>query len=143
MDACKKKTKSCPNCGSKFTQKYGRKNDIQRYKCNSCNKAFSSNRRPKKLLEVLFYKYVFNHQTYADLSIEYGKSNRWVYTQIRSYKLPNKKHKPRAVTLFCDTTFYGKRKDKLATVFFYDAIEGEVLLWRHVDSENLNITKIC
>ncbi|WP_459253717.1 IS1/IS1595 family N-terminal zinc-binding domain-containing protein [Francisella tularensis] len=40
----KKKTKKCLNCGSKFTQKYGRKNDIQRYKCNDCNKTFSSNR---------------------------------------------------------------------------------------------------
>ena len=44
-------------------------------------------------------------------------------------------HNPRAVTLVCDTTFYGKRKDKLATVVFYDAIQDEILLWRHVDSE--------
>lgn len=30
---------------------------------------------------------------------------------------------------------YGRRKDKLATVFFYGTIEGEVLLWKHVKSE--------
>ena len=34
-----------------------------------------------------------------------------------------KEHNPRAVTLVCDTTFYGKRKDKLATIVFYDTIE--------------------
>ena len=78
---------------------------------------------------------MFRHQTYADLAIEYGKTKRWAYTQIHSYELPKKSHKPRAVTLVCDTTFYGKRKDKLATVTFYDTIEDELLLWRHVDSE--------
>lgn len=78
---------------------------------------------------------MFRHQTYADLAIEYGKTKRWAYTQIHSYELPKKYHNPRAVTLVCDTTFYGKRKDKLATVIFYDIIEDELLLWRHVDSE--------
>ena len=110
-------------------------NGVQRYKCNDCGVSFSSNRRPKKLLKVLFYKYVFRHQTYADLAIEYFKTKRWVYTQIHSYGISKKVHKPRAVTLVCDTTFYGKRRDKLATIFFYDTIEDEVLLWRHVDSE--------
>lgn len=35
----------------------------------------------------------------------------------------------------CDTTFYGKRKDHLGTVVFYDSIEHEVILWKHVESE--------
>ncbi|MBK2345935.1 hypothetical protein IBE10_03160 [Francisella tularensis subsp. novicida] len=91
--------------------------------------------RPSKLLEILFYKYVFKHQTYADLALEYGKTKRWAYDQIHSYEVAKKEHNPRAVTLLCDTTFYGKRKDKLATVVFCDTIENEVLLWRHVDSE--------
>ena len=76
---------------------------------------------------------MFRHQTYADLAIEYGKTKRWAYTQIHSYELPKKYHNPRAVTLVCDTTFYAKRKDKLATVIFYDIIEDELLLWMHVD----------
>jgi len=37
--------------------------------------------------------------------------------------------------LVCDTTFYGKRKDKFGTVVFYDTIRNEVLLWKHVESE--------
>ncbi|MDE4990511.1 hypothetical protein NAH39_10890, partial [Francisella tularensis subsp. holarctica] len=80
----------------------------------------------------LFYKYVFKHQTYADLALEYGKTKRWSYDQIHSYEVAKKEHNPRAVTLQCDTTF--KRKDKIATVVYCDTIENEVLLWRHVDS---------
>ena len=54
---------------------------------------------------------------------------------IHSYKIHQREHCPRAVTLVCDTTFYGKRKGKLATIVFYDTIEDEVLLWKYVDSE--------
>jgi hypothetical protein len=89
----------------------------------------------KKSQEIIFYKYVFRHQTYADLALEYGKTKRSVYKQIHNYEVSKKDHNSRAVTLVCDTTFYGKRKDKLATVVFYDSIENEVLLWKNVDSE--------
>ncbi|ASG68005.1 hypothetical protein CDV26_06070 [Francisella halioticida] len=50
-------------------------------------------------------------------------------------KYQKKDHNPRVVTLVCDTTFYGKEKGKLATVFFHDTIEDEILLWRYVDTE--------
>uniref|UniRef100_UPI001CD14401 IS256 family transposase, variant Zn-binding type n=1 Tax=Francisella sp. XLW-1 TaxID=2610887 RepID=UPI001CD14401 len=130
-----KKTKTCRKYSSKNTKKIGIRRGLQRYRCNYCNSKFQSARRPKKLLEILFYKYLFRHQTYADLAIEYDKTKKWVYTQIHNYEAAKKEHKPRAVTLVCDTTFYGKRKDKLATVVFYDTIDDEVLLWKHVDSE--------
>jgi len=91
---------------------------LQRYRCDDCSSKFQRSRRPNKLLEILFYKYVFIHQTYPDLALEYGKTNRWVYEQIDSYKIAKKVYDPRAVTLVCDTTFYGKKKDKLATWFF-------------------------
>ena len=71
----------------------------------------------------------------VDICREYGKTKKWAYNQIHSYEVDKKEHKPRAVTLVCDTTFYGKRKDKLGTIVFYDTIEDEVLLWKHVDSE--------
>ncbi|WP_420841501.1 hypothetical protein [Francisella opportunistica] len=90
--------------------KSGAQRVIQKYKCNNCKHRFSSNRRPKKFLELLFYKYVFKHQTYADLAIEYGKTKRWIYTHIHSYELAKKEHNPRAVTLVCDTTFMAKEE---------------------------------
>ena len=83
----------------------------------------------------MFHKYVNKRQTYSDLSEEYSKSIKWIYTQIHSYKVAEKTHRPRAINLVCDTTFYGKRQDKLGTVVFFDSIEKEVLLWNHVESE--------
>ncbi|MDE4945132.1 hypothetical protein, partial [Francisella tularensis] len=74
-------------CGSKVNQKYGRKNDKQRYKCKIVTKHLVQRERPSKLLEILFYKYVFKHQTYADLALEYGKTKRWAYDQIHSYEV--------------------------------------------------------
>ena len=85
-------------------QKIGIRRGLQRYRCNDYNSKFQSARRPKKLLEILFYKYVFRHQTYADLTIEYGKTKRWIYDQTDSYEVTKKEHKPRAVTLVCDTS---------------------------------------
>jgi len=46
-------------------------------------------------------------------------------------------HRPRAVNLICDATFYGKRKDKLGTLVFKDSLSKEVLIWKHIQSETL------
>jgi len=46
-------------------------------------------------------------------------------------------HKPRAITLVCDATFYAKRKDKLGTLVFFDSTQKEVLLWKHIQSETV------
>ena len=32
-------------------------------------------------------------------------------------------------------TFYGKKKDKLGTLVFKDILSGEILIWKHVQSE--------
>ena len=69
------------------------------------------------------------------MALEYNKSKRWIYTQIHDHKVPQKHHNPRAVTLVCDTTFYGKKRDKLGTVIFYDVLKREVLLWEHIETE--------
>lgn len=37
----------------------------------------------------------------------------------------------------CDATFYGKRKDKLGTLVFKDAITDEILIWKHIEGEKL------
>jgi hypothetical protein len=68
-------------------------------------------------------------------------SKRWVYSQINNYQVAIKRHDSRAVTLVCDTTFYGKKKDKLGTVIFYDVLKGEILLWEHVETEKCEYYK--
>ncbi|WP_415249487.1 transposase-like zinc-binding domain-containing protein [Sulfurimonas sp.] len=49
----------CPNCSSKETKKNGKLGGIQRYKCSSCSTCFSSKKRPDKLQEIIFKKYIY------------------------------------------------------------------------------------
>ena len=44
--------------------------------------------------------------------------------QRDEYIVECKVHKPRPVSLICDATFYGKRKDKLGTLVFEVPLEG-------------------
>ena len=55
--------------------------------------------------------------------------------QRDAYEPIEKTHNPREITLVCDATFYGKRKDKLGTLVFKDNITKEILLWKHIESE--------
>ena len=54
---------------------------------------------------------------------------------INKYEPAVRVHKPRAIVLVCDATFYGKRKDKLGTLVFKDNITKEILLTKHIQSE--------
>lgn len=40
--------------------------------------------------------------------------------------------------MVCDATFYGKRRDKLGTSVFKDAVTSEIILWKHIESELVN-----
>ena len=83
----------------------------------------------------IFKKYIYKRQTLSDLAEEYKKSSRWIQKQIFEYEREIKHHKPRAIVLVCDATFYGKRKDKLGTLDFKYAITKEILLSKHIESE--------
>ncbi|WP_416385457.1 transposase-like zinc-binding domain-containing protein [Sulfurimonas sp.] len=103
----------CPSCRKNNTKKVGKRLGIQRYKCLNCNANFSSKRRPDKLQEIIFKKYIYKRQTLSDLAEEYKKSSRWIQKQIFNYEPEIRIHKPRAIILVCDATFYGKRKDEM------------------------------
>ena len=47
-------------------------------------------------------------------------------------------HNPRPVNLICDATFYGKRRDKLGTLVFMDSITHEILIWKHIQTEEVS-----
>ncbi|PHS56497.1 MAG: transposase [Sulfurimonas sp.] len=69
------------------------------------------------------------------LDEDYNRSIPWIRKQIFEYEPVEKTHTPRAVVIVCDATFYGKKKDKLGTLIFKDILLGEVLIWKHVQSE--------
>ena len=43
---------TCPKCGSSKCKKNGKRNDLQRYKCNSCYKEWSDSRGDEPLSNV-------------------------------------------------------------------------------------------
>ena len=78
---------------------------------------------------------MYKRQTLSDLAEEYKRNPRWVQKQIFEYEPEIRIHKPRAIVLVCDATFYGKRRDKLGTLVFKDNITKEILLTKHIESE--------
>jgi len=127
--------KKCPNCDSNHVIKKAIRNGIRRYKCNDCDKWFSSKRRPEKLTKNIFQEYIYKRQTLKDLSFKYKRSISWVQNKIKEFEPDEKVHNPRAVNLICDATFYGKRRDKLGTLVFIDSLTHEILIWKHIETE--------
>ncbi len=108
---------------------------IKRYFCKNCRVSFSSTRRPKHLEKIIFEEYFLHRQTLKQLATKYNKSIPWIMKKRDEYIVDTKVHKPRAVNLICDTTFYGKRKDKSGTLVFKDNETKEILVWKHIESE--------
>ena len=133
-DDCKK----CPYCKSDHVKKNGKKGGVQRYKCAECQKNFSSQKRPNRLERSLFQQYVYHRQTLQDLASKYNRSIKWVHYKIHEYEPDHKVHNPRPVNLICDATFYGKRRDKLGTLVFMDSITHEILIWKHIQTEEVS-----
>ncbi|MFW9285282.1 transposase [Glaesserella parasuis] len=65
--------KTCPFCLKNNIQKYGNKNNIQRYFCSSCHKTFSSTNKLNPIDD-----YTIGKQTYKQLSEKYHCSIRTV-----------------------------------------------------------------
>ena len=70
--------------------------------------------------------------------MHHKRSIPWVKKQILAYEPEENIFEPREVTLVCDATFYGKRKDKLGTLVFKDEISKKIVIWKHISSETIN-----
>ena len=122
---------------SKDVIKKGKRRGIIRYFCNNCKQSFSSKRRPNKIPEIIFKKYIKRRQILKDLAQDYNRSIPWIRDKIREYEPPEKVHNPRPVVIVCDATYYGKRKDKLGTLVFKDITQNEILIWKHIEHETV------
>ena len=94
--------------------KKGKRRGIIRYFCNDCRQSFSSKRRPNKLPEIIFKKYILRRQILSHLSEDYNRSIPWIRDKIFEYEPPEQTYNPRPVVIVCDATFYGKRKEREA-----------------------------
>lgn len=58
---------------------------IQRYKCFNCNSYFSSKRRPKKLQEIIFKKYIYKRRTLSGLAEVFIYLNLYIASILQSH----------------------------------------------------------
>ena len=134
--------KKCPNCGSTNIIKKGKKREIQTYKCKTCFKLFSSNRRNKTILQKKFWKeYVFNKQTLRELKENYLLDKRTIKTFLNEYISPNKTHNPRKINLVVDGTYFGERKEQTSwcLIVFRDPKSKENLWWTFCNTETTRV----
>lgn len=96
------------HCQSRRTKKFGRQRGLQRYRCVSCGKTFQSSRKPDRLTNRLLQEYVWGRQTATQLAETYGKSERWIRSQIEEARLSPTTITPKPTVLAGDMTFWGR-----------------------------------
>ena len=119
------------------TIKNGKSRGIQHYKCLSCNTKFSSKRSPDKLHNVIFNNYFYGKQTLKQLAAPHQRSIPWIRKQIFEYEPPYHTYNPREGTGIADATFFGKKRDKFGVLVIKDAITNEILIWKHIETEQI------
>jgi hypothetical protein len=125
--------KKCPFCHNINCIKKGKRNGHQRWQCKNCKKKFQANKKVLPSKEELFCLYVFNKQTLTELSQKYHLKTKTIQTMFDGINIPTRKHKPRAISLAVDTTFF----DNFAVVVFRDQKTRENLWWKFTDKESL------
>lgn len=71
------------------------------------------------------------------LSQKYQRSLPWIRKQIFEYEPPYHTYQARAVTVVADATFFGRKRDKFGVLVFKDAISNEILIWKHIETEQI------
>lgn len=122
-------------------KKHGKRRGIQRYKCLSCNKTFSSKRRANDSWVAQAYRdYSVHKQTYAELSKKYEKSGRTLRKYFDEYAGVTGEMKTRnePFVLILDATFFGKGYGILLA-----RCPGKVIYWSEIETETVQVYSGC
>ncbi|WP_423972983.1 IS1/IS1595 family N-terminal zinc-binding domain-containing protein [Glaesserella parasuis] len=88
-------------------QKYGKKNNIQRYFCSSCHKTFSSTNKLNPI--DIWTDYTIGKQTYKQLAEKYHCSIRTIQRYIeKSSKAEFILLQQTYINIIADVTFFGR-----------------------------------
>ena len=112
---------------------------MQTYLCKDCKSRFRNKRRNKSvLIKKLWFDYVFNKQTYRELSKRYDLDKRTIRELLNQYQSPAKQHFPREVHLLVDATYFGKRREGeyWCVLVARDAYSKENIAWLFSDYES-------
>ena len=121
----------CHFCHSSDIRKHGIRNNIQRYKCNACNKTFTLK---KKLNPInIWNDYLVGKQTYKQLAEKYHCSIRTIQRYLE--KAPKTVLNPpqsRYLNIIADTTFFGREFGILVLI---DLLSKKVVYHRVIKTE--------
>lgn len=123
--------KKCHFCHSSDIRKHGIRNNIQRYKCNACNKTFTLK---KKLNPInIWNDYSIGKQTYKQLAEKYHCSIRTIQRYLE--KSPKTALNPplsRDLNIIADTTFFGR---EFGILVLMDSLSKKVVYHRVIKTE--------
>lgn len=126
------------SCGGINTKKRGIQDGVQIYGCNDCKHRWRNKKRVTKHQDI-WNDFVFHKQTIREIKNETGKDKKSVYKYLKEYIVSKKEvHKPRAIHLVIDTTYFGKRMNGTSwgVTLFRDYDQKENLWWKYVDTES-------
>ena len=133
----KTRRKRCPECGFLSTQKWGKRNGHQRYKCNNCGSLFNASRKDitQQNRFVWFEWWIIRKQTIIEISQMSGYSartlRRWFDDYLKSYPQWEIQRREK-VNLLIDGTWF---PNKLCLVLFRDENIKTTLFYRLTDNE--------
>lgn len=82
--------------------------------------------------QKLLHDYVWQRQTLGQLASKFGRSSRWVRTQIDATRQTTRSHDPRSTVIAADTTFWGRHYG--VTVFRSPTLRKN-LWWEETEQE--------
>lgn len=89
-------------------KKNGKRNGLQRYRCNVCSTQFQSKRQFGRSRTVLWHEYVWKKQTLLQLSDKFSKSIPTVQKELDAHELEEDIVQPQKLTVIADVTFFGR-----------------------------------
>lgn len=128
----------CPSCHSPRTIKKGKQCGIQRYVCLDCTRLFRNERRPSVTVsKKLWRQYVFGKQTMREMDPD----KRTIRKLFKTYTPPPKQHRPRAVHLVVDATYFGERLEETSwcVAVVRDPRAKENLVWQFAKTETTSL----
>ncbi|HDR1925604.1 TPA: transposase [Pasteurella multocida] len=112
-------------------KKHGTQNNIQRYKCSSCYKTFTFQKKLNP--SAIWFDYSQGKQTYKELAIKYQCSIKTIQRYI--YKAPKSISNPPIFThlnIIMDTTFFGR---EFGILVMMDSLSEKVIYHQIVKTE--------
>lgn len=100
---------------------------------------FQNQKRPVRVAQIIWHKYINKRQTLKDLASEYDKSINWIRSKIDKAQNIQKKINPSGIVIVADVTFFNRfygfivfRSPKLKKNLYFKQIPYETIMEYHL-----------